>query len=152
NQTVDPAAIGTIGELYCKQVTQGIYTDECLFYQSGGGRITQLTGILTGAIGSQTSAAANGYTVLPGGIIFQWGFINATTTGAYTTLTFATNNIAFPTNCFNVSTTAYAGTPIPGSQATVIVRVSSVSNTGFQWVWATNSSNYNGFYWTAIGN
>lgn len=97
------------------------------------------------------TASTNGYTFIPGGLIIQWGQITATTS-SYTSLLFATNNVAFPNNCYDVFTQPYATGTEPGSQATVAIRKSSVSKTGFQWAFITNSGEYTGFYWWAIGN
>jgi hypothetical protein len=142
----DPAAIGTIGQLYTKTLTIG-NQDQCLFFESGGGRITQLTGILGGA-GSQTSTvnAPNGYTPLTGGIILQWG--QFATTAASTPVLFTTLNIDFPTNCFNIQIT-----PTAPSTSTSGARfaTNTISNTGF----TLNTTGYtvgSTFDWLAIGN
>lgn len=97
------------------------------------------------------SAASNGYTFLSGGLLIQWGQLTQTDS-TYQTLTFATNNIAFPNNCFCVFTQPYGTSQVPDGQATVDIRKSSVNSTSFQWVYVTSSSKYTGFYWIAIGN
>lgn len=48
------------------------------------------------------SAAANGYTFLPGGLLIQWGSVSIGLSGA--TFTFP---IAFTTACYSVTATAY---------------------------------------------
>jgi hypothetical protein len=149
NQGSDPAPIALIGQLYTKQVTFNSITDNALFFESGGGRITQLTTPGT------ASGTANGYTFLPGGIILQWGvvsmaFSSGSTTG---TVTFSSSNIAFPNNCFVVT-----GNPLvtfsslPSSQASLNIRQSTISNLKFDWQFYTNSAQYIGFFWSAIGN
>jgi hypothetical protein len=144
---VVPVAVSTIGELFCCRTNDGINTDSTLFFQSGGGRLMQLTRNLT------ILAANNGYTFIPGGFILQWGQITSVAS-TFQTLTFATNNIAFPNKCFCIFTQPYGtGTP-PSSdeQATVDIRKSTVSATSFEWCYKTNSSQYTGFYWIALGN
>lgn len=147
-QAVDPAPVGLRGELYTKQITIDAITDEVLYYQSGGGRIFQLTTNIGGA-GAVGSAGANGWTILPGGIIMQWGTIELLNIS--TPVLFATSNIDFPQNCFTVNITLIdtANNNIP--QPTV--DSGSVSKTGFT-IWNNNNlGNVNKFvYWTAIGN
>ncbi len=103
-------------------------------------------------IGGIPVSGNNGYVYLPGGLILQWGQVTSTIGNAFQTLTFSTNNIAFPNNCFSVFTQPYGSGSIPGSQATVDVRKSTINKLSFQWVYITNSGDYTGFYWAAIGN
>src|SRR5437868_7168221 len=135
-QAADPAPIGTIGQLYVKSVTQGAVTDNCLFYESGGGRITQLTAPITGA-GNQTSAVANnGYTYLNGGIIYQWGVI--ANVGAGKALVFT---IPFNTK-FNLQLTV--------TSSNSFMYISAFSNTGF--TASLSAGTFTGsVYWVAIG-
>jgi hypothetical protein len=159
NPPTAPLPIDNIGQLYTCQIRSppmsGGIIDEVLYYQSAFGRITQLTNNITGP-GFQSSTTGhggfNGYTTLPGGLMIQWGFLSSTTSGSYTQLLFSTFNIPFPNQCFNVWTQPFSSGSVPGSQATVAVRGSSVDQNGFQWVFVTNSGAYNGFYWAAIGN
>ena len=97
-------------------------------------------------------AANNGYTFLPGGILIQWGRVNTTSSSG--TVTFATNNIAFPNICFIVQTTAKfnSGSGTPSSQANYAPDSTSISATSFSWSLITNSSLWRGFHWIAIGN
>src|SRR2546430_8289315 len=62
-QVSDPVAIAGFGQVYTKTVSG----DQQLFYESGGGVKTQLTGP------NAVSAAATGYVWLPGPILMQWG-------------------------------------------------------------------------------
>jgi hypothetical protein len=146
--TTDPAAKPgppQQGQLYTKTVTpSGGSADVQLFYESALAQITQLTGP------NAPVQADNGY-IWIGPILLQWGFINSTSS-SYTPLLFATANIPFPNNCFDIWTQPYATGSVPGSQATVAIRSSSVSKTGFQWAFVTNSGSYLGFFWTALGN
>lgn len=150
NPPLVPTPIGLIGQLFSVQMNNGIAPDEALFFLTGGGVLNQLT-----VPGLTPSANTNGYTYLAGGLIIQWGrvsmsFSSGSTTG---TVTFATANIAFPNNCFVVT-----GNPLvsfgslPSSQASVNIRQSTVSKTSFDWQFYTNSSQYIGFFWMAIGN
>lgn len=149
-QGSDPVAIGTIGQIYTKTLTIGGNSDQCLFFESGGGRIVQLTSFVSVATGNQTVAGNFGYTPVTGGIIFQWGYITLPGSSNPTgTVTFATNNIAFPTNCFNVSLTLNANSNT--SQANTAFVIGTPSKTSFNWGF-TGSTSYNYIYWTAIGN
>jgi len=122
------------------------------FWQNGLG-VFQLAG---SASSNNPSAAINGWSFLPGGLIMQWGIIDGASTPAYTLnaftpVLFATANINFPANCFNVQVT-----PIPfvfGTLGPTTVSVGAFSTTSFSF-YATNATSgaYIGFYWTAIGN
>jgi len=142
-RTGNPASVANTGILYVKDYTPpGGSTDTQLFFKTALGGISQLTG---------NNAANNGYQWL-GGVLIQWGQVTSTTSSPFQTLNFATNNIPFPNNCFAVYTQPYGtGTP-PSSQATVEIRKSTVNKLSFQWVFVTNSGEYTGFYWVAIGN
>lgn len=145
-QAANPVAIAGIGQLYTKTLTIG-NTDQCLFFESGGGRITQLTGILGGA-GNQTSTAnnPNGYTALIGGIILQWGEITASASGI-TNILFATLNINFPTTCFTVMAGLRQGSV---STSIVVPGTTNISTTGFRLV--TTPGRTDNYVWYAIGN
>jgi hypothetical protein len=140
-QGADPTAIPGIGQTYTKTLSG----DQQLFFESGGGVITQLTGPNTAI------AAGNGYTWIPGGILLQWGSITGgLTSGTNTDLFFATANINFPNNCFNVNATLInAGST--NNEQTISIRDGSVSNLGFKWNYSGGGA-YSGFFWFAIGN
>jgi hypothetical protein len=138
-QGTNPPAVTGYGQLFSKTINS-FTTDQALFWETGAGLIQQLTVNLT------PSATTNGYTFLPGGLIFQWGIVNFPPRNG--TVTFATANISFPGNCFNVLTTM-----IGNSSGGNDVGVFSVTKTAFQWTFTgSSSSSYTGFYWTAIGN
>ena len=61
----DPGAMSGIGQIYSK--TLG--SDQSLFYESGAGIITQLTGTNSSAFLQNT----NGYIWIAGTILLQWG-------------------------------------------------------------------------------
>lgn len=147
NRVSDPAAILSVGQTYTKQVNTNVE----LFYRASNGAITQLTGPNT------SSASGNGYVWLPGGILLQWGSqsLGGSSDKRDGTVTFATSNIAFPNNCFNVQLTLSIDS-ISNSTASNTIAVLSKSATNF--VWKYNSSSGSGsadftpFYWVAIGN
>ena len=145
-QTVSPGTGTLEWAYYTKQLTSGAVET---FWQRpniapGGADIQMSTNVTP-------TATANGYTFIPGGLIIQWGFINSTAS-SFTDLKFITANVNFPNNCFSVFTQPYGSGTVPGSQATIDIRKSTVSTTGFQWAFITNSTEYTGFYWWAIGN
>jgi hypothetical protein len=127
------------GQVLNAQINDGINTDEALFFLSGGNRLMQLTRNFVPV------AATNGYTFLPGGLILQWG-IKTVTASSTTPLLFATNNIAFPTSCFNVSVT---GIRANSGGDGIFVLTGSVSNTGF--TFRNGSGSIVQAYWMAIG-
>lgn len=147
-QGSDPAQITDIGQLYTKTVTFNGKTDAALFYRSGttlssSNSLTQITAP------KGTSASANGYAFLPGGIVMQWGIINSPPmpSGTTTPLSF---NINFPNNCFNIQMTLINDGSTTNAQV-MSIRIGSVSTSGFSWNY-TGGSAYRGFYWVAIGN
>jgi hypothetical protein len=141
---VSPTTTGGIGQLFSSQINDGINNDEAFYFQTGGGRILQMTRNFS------PKNATNGYTFLPGGLIMQWGIV-AGSSSATITVTFATSNIAFPTACYNVSVTAVRPASSPGSDFATVVVNGSVSKTGFQ-IGNIGGHTINNWYWTAIGN
>jgi len=128
------------GQLFDAQINDGVNTDQALFYLSGGNRLIQLTRNFAPV------AANNGYTFLPGGLILQWG-IKTVAASTTTPLLFATNNIDFPANCFNVSVTGIRNNS--GGDG-IFVSTGSVSKTGF--TFRNGSGSIVQAYWMAIGN
>lgn len=82
---------------------------------------------------------ANGYTVLPNGLLMQWGYIAAVNSTANLTTFSSVGGVAF-TNIFSVSVT---------STTTNTVFVSSANTTGI--VLQCNTTANTGAYWSAIG-
>ena len=111
---------------------------ELFFTRGVSGDEVQITG--------NSTLSPNGYSVLPGGLIIQWGFVNSTSNG---TVTFP---LAFPTSVFTVTGQGYSGNTIPGGEGGISINKSAVSLTSFPWKFQTNSGSYTGFYWTALGN
>lgn len=138
NQSVDPGTIAGVGQEYTKTVG----SDQQLFYRSGGGVITQLTGP------NAAVASGNGYTWLPGGILMQWGTKTPVGNGNQT-VTFTDANINFPNNCFVVSISiARTGSPNGIDQ----LYVQSKSTTVFNYHTTTSGTGFASFDWIAIGN
>lgn len=152
--SVDPSPVTGYGVFYNKLYNDGINTDTSLIFLTSLGKRIQLTRNVT------PRANTNGYSFWPGpannngAILTQWGVVNSVSSG---TVTFATSNIDFPNNCFNVTTQPfYNGSSAPGSRATVAIKINvdsmTMKPTGFSWTFLTDSSSWSGFYWTAIGN
>lgn len=122
-------------------------TDTQLFHISGNGAFSQLTG---------DSQAVNGWQWI-GGVLLQWGFVSqsltsGTTLGTVTFKTRAAGCIPFPTQCFMVTTTGVQTSPNPSSEIGISINSSTLSATKFDWVANSNSNQYKGFYWMAVGN
>jgi hypothetical protein len=140
-----PANIVGIGQLY----TNIIASDTRLFFESGNGIITALTGPNSPSL----NPSGFGYVWLPGPLLVQWGFVNTGIPTSYRQLTYLTNgNIPFPTNCFGVFTQIYSSDTVPSGNGNITIRSDSVALTGFQWAGIGSSSQYIGFYYLAIGN
>lgn len=136
DQGSDPLALAGYGQTYTKTVSG----DQQLFYESGGGIVTQLT-----SLGKNTSGNF-GYTSLPGGIILQWGFITiASDPHPYV---FSSPNISFPTRCANVSLTLDANTATSSTNNAYVIGTPTVN--GFDWGF-TGTTSYQYIYWIAIG-
>jgi hypothetical protein len=150
-QTVDPAPIVNINQIYSKLYipnTSAATVDTQLFNMTGLGGISQLTG---------NNAIQDGY-VWAGGLLFQWGIVSmsfpsGSTTGTVTFKDRVAGSIPFVNNCFIVLTTPLVTfLRLPTHDATVSVRQSSVNNLSFDWQFFTNSNQYIGFFWFAVGN
>ena len=110
-------------------------------------------------LSGDTLAAANGYSFISQGILLQWGFNNAVSSGSFAggsaagTVSFPRVG-GFPNNCFIVlpiPSWTTAGGPPDGS-GSVNINQTNLSASGFSWKFNSNSSRYTGFYWFAIGN
>lgn len=137
-QGANPAPVVGYGQLFSK-IINDVTTDEGLFWETGTGLVQQLT------VNLVPVAAANGYSFLPGGIIIQWGVVPAP--GSSGTVLFATSNIDFPNNCFNVSFTQRrdASTSAQGMYV-------NGAPTKLQFAYNGSSSSDTALFWTAIGN
>jgi hypothetical protein len=108
-----PTPVLGIGELFCAEINDGFDVDTALFFQSGKGKVSQLTSNLVPSI------VSNGYTFLPGGLILQWA--TATATSPANTVTFP---VAFKVACFSVTISQNSGIGP--------VTISSISNINFK--------------------
>lgn len=141
---IAPTATTGYGQLFSSDINDGINDDTALYWLSGGNKLIQLTRNFNPVLMDP------GYTCLPGGLILQWASVLSTTSGI------VTFPIEFPNHCLSVWTQPLSSsTSIPGSQATVsIPRNASgdlISKTGFSWNFVTNSADYRGFFWLALG-
>jgi len=152
SQGSDPTTVaatppGPIIALFNKSVT-GV--NRLYIRQPADGTVIQMTGI-------DPSATATGHTFLPGGLLLQWGFVNGAhggdnhfnggDTGAVTFN--SAPNVNFIT-CLNVWTQpAFTGSN-PGRAASIAVK-SPLANSGFTWVFTSESTSYQTFYWWALG-
>jgi hypothetical protein len=131
-----PSAITNIGQLFDSTVSDGINTDQTLYFLTGGNRLIQLTRNFVPV------ANANGYTFLPGGLILQWGNFNPNSS---TTVTFP---LPFPGNIFNLQLTGSASN---NSTFRNGVSTGTLTKTGFTWQ-GTIDSHWTPIYYMAIGN
>ncbi len=140
--SVDPVAGSGENVLFSKSVAGKTQ----MFYRRSSGGPIQLTGPETPVI------ADNGYTFLPGGIMLQWGRI-ASTNNSYTQLNFATGNVNFLNDCFQVWTQVVGDLSIPSASANIVIDPTSLDRFGFKWAFikSGSTSHYTGFYWAAIG-
>jgi hypothetical protein len=153
-----PTAVSNVN-----QFLSGLYTPDTsggtaatqLFSVSGSNVISQLTGFSLGD-------NEDGWQWI-GGVLLQWGRAGTgtVTSGSFSggnaagTVTFqnrVTGAIPFPNTCFVVITVPqYAGT-VPSGSGTVSVNRTSLSKTQFQYRFNSDSIQYTGFYWFAVGN
>lgn len=135
-QGSDPVAIPGYGQLYSKTVNS-FTSDQALFWETGGGLIQQLTTNLT------PTAATNGKSFLPGGLIIQWGSGAGVSDG--TSVTF---NVTFPTTLFSL-TIAHSASGA-GENTGAIVSAASKTTAGF--TLRVNGSSAASYSYVAIGN
>lgn len=141
----NPTPVAGTGEIFTNQVNDLISTDETFYFQTGSGKLLQMTRNFVPQV------STNGYTFLPGGLILQWGqyvtpgSVNLPANGS---ISFATEGVLnFPSNNFNVNL-SFTGNSGSGQSIQVI----TATLTGFTWRFSGGSTNsYSGFFWTAIG-
>lgn len=116
---------------------------------SGGGggfeyQLTRVDAANSARFGKTSSTLPNGWTFLPGGLIYQWGrVLNPGSTG---TVTFATNNISFPTTCFNLQLTSrHTDT----NHSAFIAYTVELTNLIFRYRVSVSSTTE--LYWVALG-
>ncbi len=142
---VDPGApltpVATVGQLFNSNQNDGINTDTELFWLTGNGLLLQLTRNFV------PTAATNGYTFLPGGLIMQWGAIAATNTNPTVVFT-SSGNINFPNAIYNIQVTRQHAPSSPGSNS-MWVSTTGLTTSGFT---IKNDDGHTWSYnWMAIG-
>jgi len=112
-------------------------------------------------LGGRNFLSTNGYITLPSQgsspLIVQWGVEHAPgvtfQNDDFGTVTFATNNIVFPNDCFVVfATLSYSIPFIPGEMGVIVIESTTLTKTSFTWTYPQNSNQYDKFYWIALGN
>lgn len=106
------------------------------FWQNGAG---------TFPLFGQNSIAANGYTTLPGGVIFQWGSIIGAPISNGASVTFP---LTFPGSLFSITLGPASNST---NDKTISITTGSQSTSGFT-VKTSGSSLFQTLYWMAIGN
>jgi hypothetical protein len=134
--STNPGAISGVGQLFTKTVSG----DQQLFYESGGGVIGQISG--------PYSLAANGFTILQGGVLLNWGIKTVATSGTRTTVSFNRNYSATPYS-IQITSIDSSGSSSPSENAVFVV---SGSVTTSQFIVSNSSSgSVVQIYWQAIG-
>ncbi len=156
---IRPTATPGFGQIFSAQINDGINIDEALYFLTGGNRLIQLTRNITPK--TTNNSNNNGYTYLAGGILFQWGLVNGThggdnhfNGGDTADVTFATNNIVFPSKCFAIWTQLYyTDLNNPSSGASEMVNINNnFSPTKFTYfISAASGNSLTSFRWMAIG-
>lgn len=136
NPNVNPATIATIGQLYVRTI--GL--DQQLFYKSGNGIVTQLTGP------TQSAATPNGLVYLNGGILLQWGVVNAPGSSGTVLFNNPPFNVDFPVILFNVQLSLRRTS---GNQSVTINSAATFDKTQFSYL--VSSAGSVALYWVAIG-
>lgn len=157
NPVTLPAAVTGTGELFVAQLNNpigaGAITDTALFYQSEGGRVTQLTNFISPGPGYQQNVADRGWMSI-GGILFQWGSISSAALSGTVNYTDA-GGIIFPTNFLNIQLSPKSSNTGQDHAVTYLIDTNALAtnNTKFKWNLIPNNSGvqYTGFYWFAIG-
>ena len=139
NTNAPTAQLDVNGDLRVRNIPVGTTTEDIL--------VTDVNGNIRKIPNFQFNSSTNGFSILPSGMIMQWGTItNVPLNQTFNTVTFP---MAFPGACRNVQATIHRGSAISGTVATV---VRNVSTTGCQIAGDhdTNTSTGN-IHWFAIG-
>lgn len=146
-----PASIPSVNQLIAGNYTPDASvtdTDTQLFSVTGIGGLAQLTG---------SFGQTDGWAWISG-MLLQWGrviqnFPSGSTTNSVVFKDRIGRAISFPNNCFVVTTTPLVSfASLPSSQASINIRLSTLDREHFDYQFFTNSSQYIGFFWAAIGN
>jgi hypothetical protein len=141
-QASDPTTSSNEVAIYSKDDGSG--NTRVYYRPPSNGTVYQLTG-------PDPSAATNGYSYLPGGLLLQWGQHTTTNTTSQT-ISFNTN---FSATAYNVSVTYEVDSNSSNVRNFVNVQEGTISNSGF----TANSRDRNGvaipaskkIHWIAIG-
>lgn len=150
------------GTLYTQSIKNSSAGNEAtLFYTPGPtGNAYQLTRTITGSYalfadftnnyGGSGTAYTGGWTYLPGGLLFQYGFYNAGAGGIGS----KTGSINFPVAFLNPPFVVNATLTILAQSSSIhqlSILNGSLTTNLFKWTLDDTTSNFNGIYWTAIG-
>jgi hypothetical protein len=116
-----PPTVAGVGQIYTNTIT----ADQQLFYKSGNGVITQLTGPSAPVTGG---AASNGYMYLPGGVLMQWANITPSNSSSTPYTFVGLGLIAYPTAVFGITGCCSGPAVAVGSGSVVI---SNITTSGF---------------------
>jgi hypothetical protein len=155
---VQPTATAGVGQVWSAQINDGINVDEALYFLTGSNRNIQLTRNFV------PTNSGNGSTMLPGGLILNWGFHNAAggnfsngaTSDASAGESVLTLSQSFPNNMYIFGgSLTYTQTNRPSGPGTLSARQSQLNSgpiTTVNWQVNTDTNNYIGFIWYALGN
>jgi hypothetical protein len=152
-------ATSGIGQLLSAQINDDINTDEALFWLTGGNRLIQLTRNFVPSVTLTPSTnpgdiTANGATMLPGGLILNYGSAVLQPRGTLTPITFKqpfTLTGSTP-NVYSVTfglTDSSSDSTRPNTN-NIYIEDGSLTQLGFN-LENTSSSNLITVYWMAIG-
>lgn len=139
-QGSDPGAIAGIGQLYVKTTGAGKpgQSDQQLFYESGAGGISQMSG-------DDISNPGGAYL---SGVLFQWGTASVNSAGSLTTISYKYSFSSAPVN-IQITGVQSTNTSSPSANNVYIVP-GSITTTTFQ-VSNSSSGTLNSIHWLAIG-
>jgi hypothetical protein len=106
-----------------------------------------LNAVTADRINLVTSLSTNGYQIMPGGLIMQWGLRVGSLDDTNATVNFP---ITFPNNCLNVQVTLKDSNNA-GSSASASASVQIINSSSFRIYGAGISLSPEGYYWQAIG-
>lgn len=146
SQDPEPAAVSLFGQLYSVQKDNLDLTDENLFYLSGGNRKTQLTLNLQ-PTQNFSGGFGDAYTVLPGGLVLQYGIVSKVSSNENFTVTlplpYQDTNYLILTSA---NTTSGTSESLNSGQATQLIPKSKTKFGIF-----ARGTNTNIVYWLTIG-
>ncbi len=133
------------GQLLSAQINDDIATDEAFYWLTGGNRLIQMTRNFV------PTALANGATMLPGGLILNYGSATLNNRGSVTTITF-TQPFTADANVFSITIGLTDGGGNSPNTNNVYIKDGTVTKLGFDFTnTSASSSNLKKVYWMAIG-